>query len=89
MKAQPVAVLAEAVGVTPRNLQEIVRHLINEHGEPIGSATSSPTGYYYISDAREVEEVYQTLRHRALCILQRAAKLKRTTIVTVFGQGEL
>ena len=88
-KAQAVAAVAQFVGVTPRRLQEIVRHLINEHGEPIGSATSRPTGYYFINDAKEIEDVCQALRHRAICILHRVAKLKKSTVVTVFRQGEL
>jgi len=87
--ATPVSVLAGLAGVHQRRLQQIVRHLINEHGQLIGSATSPPTGYYLITCEEEVQEVCGKLRHRAVAILHRVARLKKTSVIEVFGQGEL
>ena len=87
--ATPVPVLARLVGVPERRLQQIVRHLISDHGKLIGSVTSPPTGYYLITCEREVQEVCSRLRHRAISILHRVAKLRKTSVIDIFGQGEL
>jgi hypothetical protein len=87
--ARSVRYLASMVGVPETRLRELVRHLIDDHGACIGSRTGSPPGYYVIEDPDEIEEVYRSLRHRGISILMRAARLKKTSLAEVFGQGEL
>ena len=87
--ARAVPLLAALVGVDHRRLRAIVKHLIEEHGYCIGSTTRKPPGYYMIHDPQELADVYKKLRSRGLSILNRAAKIKKTSVKDVFGQGEL
>jgi len=86
--ARAVTLLAALVGVDHRRLRAVVKHLIEEHGALIGSATSSPTGYYLIDSVEEAQAVCDRLHHRGISILERRARLKKS-IYKLFGQGEL
>ncbi|GAB4485941.1 MAG: hypothetical protein OHK006_12960 [Thermodesulfovibrionales bacterium] len=79
-------IIAQLALVSYNRVREIVSHLVNDHGKLIGSCGK---GYYLIVDPDEVEEVYRSLRHRGLSILYRAGRIKKISVVEVFGQGEL
>lgn len=87
--ARSVRYLASMAAVPEVRLREVVRQLIDEHGVCIGSSTGSPPGYYLIESPEEIDAVYRSLRHRGISILMRAARLKKISLVEVFGQGEL
>lgn len=74
------------VGIPYDTVRATISGLINHHGKLIGSYSR---GYYVIVDPVEVDEVYRSLRHRGIAILFRASRIKKISIVEVFGQGEL
>lgn len=75
--ARGVHWLASMVGLSDVKLREIVRHLIDEHGCCIGSRTGEPAGYYLITEPEEIDEVYRSLRHRGISILEGRRSLER------------
>lgn len=90
--ALSVPFLASMTGISQVQLRATVRHLITHHGYCIGSSTggtNKPPGYYFITEENEIETVYNSLRRRGIKILVRAARLKKISIVEVFGQGEI
>jgi len=87
--ARSVDLLAELTGIQRRHVEKIVRRLIAEHNMFIGSSCGRPSGYYLITDAAEIDQVYESLRHRGIQILMRAAKLKKLSLSEVFGQERM
>jgi hypothetical protein len=81
--------LAREAGLGTRQLQRIIKHLIEDHGEPIGSATVPPTGYYVITDEPEVRAAVAQLEHRLGSLARRIARLRRIAPEEVFGQRRL
>ncbi len=81
--------LAAACGVETRFLQRIVKHLIEDHGEPIGSSTVKPTGYYWLDDPDDVAASVRQLEHRLVSLAVRIARLRKTSVEAVFGQLNL
>jgi predicted transcriptional regulator len=81
--------IAAASGLHWRRVQMIIKHLIEDHNYFIGSSVGNPAGYYMITDEAEINEVYQSLRHRGISTLFRAARLKKISVEAVFNQGVL
>lgn len=82
-KYNPISrtLLADMTGLPAREIQKIVRRLITDFGKNIGSSTDNKNpGYYIVSSLKEAEDVCEGLTRRALRILARVAKLKKTTI---------
>jgi hypothetical protein len=77
--ALPVDEVARRTGIDDRTVQELVKHLIEEHGYPIGSATGDPHGYYWITTAEEQARAEQQLVHRIISIARRLARLRKNT----------
>ena len=91
-KETPVAreQLALLVGVTTREVERIVKHLVERHGCPIGSVCGSRVhGYYVITDAEDLARTAENLRARAMSLLKRLARLRQTTELDVLGQLRL
>lgn len=84
-----VDVVAWQTKIDPTRVRELVSHLIREHGKLIASATSSPPGFFIISDAEELRKHIRSLRHRGIMCLVRAAALSNTSVEEVFGQARL
>ena len=84
-----VEAIAAETGVSGRKVQQIVRHLIEHHGQLIGTASSAPYGNYIMSDPDEIDEVVRSLRHRGIAVLVRASIISKTSVETVFGQARL
>jgi predicted transcriptional regulator len=87
--ARRVDDIAAAANFARRHIEEIVKHLIEDHCYCIGTGTKEPFGYYMITDPAEIENVYASLRRRGISTLYRAARLKKISVQAVFGQGEL
>lgn len=67
-------------------IRQIVRHLTVRHGKLIGSATKNPPGYFIPTNAKEVEMVCKSLRHRALSILYRECRIRGIGFPELLGQ---
>jgi len=74
-------------GMSDVAVRQIVRHLIMEHGILIGSSVSDPPGYYIPESIDEAVAATRSLRHGGIMILMRAARLQKSSVRLVFGQG--
>lgn len=82
--------LAAAVDLDGRRVQQIVKHLVELHQAPIGTATTEPFGYYWIETDAERREVRDGLVRRALSTLKRARAYDRSGwVARLIGQAEL
>ena len=91
-KADAVAVpdLARDTGIDDRRVQQVVKHLVERHQAPIGTATTAPCGYYWIVSDDERREVRDSLVRRALSTLRRARAYDRAGwVARMVGQVEL
>lgn len=79
-EARQIAELAAVTGISERDVQHVVQHLLMDHHWPIGTAMSEPHGNYLIDRLEELEHTVALLRTRGLTSLARAAALKRMTL---------
>lgn len=75
-----VPTLANRIGLTDRMVRRIVKSLIETHGCPIASSPHPPAGYWVPETIPEISETLDSLRGRALSILTRMSRLKRSTL---------
>jgi|CXWL01.1.fsa_nt_gi hypothetical protein len=90
--AIPLRELAETVRITPRVVQQIVKHLIESHHAAIGSITGGDAGvhgYFLIVTREDLEMADRQLTHRIMHTAQRLAHLRRNTPDEVLGQIRL
>ncbi len=86
----PMPTLATALGLPTRDIQLIVKHLVEQHHEPIGSTCArGAAGYFEIRTAEDLACAERDLRHRALSCLRRLARLKAATPDEILGQLRL
>lgn len=78
--------LARRTGIHERTVREIIKHLIEAHGEPIGSTSGDPHGYYMICTADEQQQAEAELQHRIIELARRLASLRKNTPSAVLGQ---
>jgi|LSQX01.1.fsa_nt_gb predicted DNA-binding transcriptional regulator YafY len=89
-QAVGVAELAGRTGLDDRTVREIVKHLVEEYGLPIGSSPGDPAGYYLIQENSERMQVRNSLLRRAVSILRRAKAYEKAGWVnSLIGQLEL
>lgn len=79
-------VLAASAGISERNVQSAVAVLIEQDGQPIGSATAQPAGYYLIETEDELAASLGQLTHRIVSLARRISALKRSTTPVVLQQ---
>ena len=82
-------VLAEAVGVSTRELQSVIQHLINDHGVLIASSCGKPSGYYYPQCIEDYRAGARQLKNRIIQLARRLRKMDQETYEQLFGQGNL
>lgn len=75
-----VTELARTTEMTGRTVRRIVKLLIEDHGCPIASSPHPPAGYFIPAELPEILEALNSLKGRALSILVRMSRLKRTTL---------
>jgi hypothetical protein len=64
--------LAAQTGLSPRRVGQIIKHLVERHGMPIGSTCAWPrAGYWWIATADEALATRNSLLRRAVSILAR------------------
>lgn len=83
----PNLVLATGI-FDERLLRKLVRHLIDDHGFCIGSSAASVRPGYFLAETKaERIQTAKSLRHRAMSILKRAARVERNSILATFKKG--
>lgn len=89
-RGRPAAIgkaeLSAEIGVCERTLRDIIKHLIEEHHEPIGSCSGAPAGYFYINSEAELNLAMHELRTRIIEMAKRMAHLKKNSLADVLGQ---
>ena len=78
--------LAALMGSHDRDIRLTIKQLIEEQGALIGSATSKPAGFYWITSQAELDVVKKGLRARGLSCFVRLAKLDNTSLESLLGQ---
>lgn len=84
-----MSALAEAVGISTRELQQIIQRLINGRGVAIASATGRNHGYYLPETAEEYKAATDQLKHRIIALAHRIRSLDRAAYEEIFGQGNI
>jgi hypothetical protein len=82
--------IASATGVRPRDVQAIVKFLVEERSVAIGSAVSEPFGYYMIRSEQELRLNFQHFVRRGVSNLKHARAYNKASIVgPIVGQLEI
>jgi len=80
--AMSVGEVARAANLHSRVAQDVVKGLIEVHGVPVGTSSSSTRpGWYLCATAEELSQNREALRHRALSVLRRAKAFDPRRIV--------
>ena len=78
--------LARMTCIDPRRVRDIVKHLVEGHGDLIGSSIAKPYGYYVPVTTDEVDAVTKQLYHRLVSLAVRISRLKKISVEAVLGQ---
>lgn len=81
--------LAAQAGLSVRHSRQVIAHLIERHGQPIGSASRFPAGYFVVETAEEAAQAAQELRSRIVRLAMRLARLQRNTPADCLAQLRL
>lgn len=84
-----MSALAEAVEISTRELQDVIKHLIEDHGVLIASATGRFHGYFYPASEAEYKAAVDQLRHRIISLARRIRAIDRQAFEDIFGQGRM
>lgn len=87
--AVSMSALAELVGISTRELQSIITHLIQDHDIMISSATGRNHGYYYPATEAEYKAGAMQLVHRITALSKRLIKYDKLAHEKLFGQQRL
>lgn len=79
-EAMSVSLFTIRTGLSDRMVRKLVKALIEIHGCPIASSPHPPAGYYVPGTLPEISETLDSLKGRALSILTRMSRLRRTTL---------
>lgn len=80
-------VLAQRLGMSPRNLRCVISQLRNEAGRPICGRPA--TGYFIAVTPEELRDACAFLRRRAMHSLRLLRQMRRTSMPTLMGQLNL
>lgn len=72
-----VSTLMETVPLSDRQIRKIVRYLINEELQPLGSKSSLPAGYFRVMNIDDYIEAISNLNPRSKKIEERALNLAK------------
>ena len=87
--------LASAVGawhakpLHTRELQDVIKHLIEDHGVLIASATGRNHGYYYPVTEDELISARAQIIHRIQSLARRLRAIDKEAYEEIFGQGRM
>lgn len=85
-EAMSVSLLTVRTGLSDRMMRRVVKALIEVHGCPIASSPQPPAGYFVPEALPEILASLESLRGRALSILTRMSRLRRTTLRATVDQ---
>jgi hypothetical protein len=89
-RAISMHVISGLTEITTREIQAIVKYLVEERHRPIGSSMGRPFGYFWITSEQERRSVRNHFVRRALSTLQHAKAYDADAIVApIVGQLEL
>jgi len=89
VKAVPANALAYAAGVSTTRARQVIKHLIEDHGLLICSATGVPAGYFYPETKEEYKAGVNQLVHRIISLAKRVRAMDQESFEGVFGQLKL
>ena len=79
--------ITRRTGLSERKVQQVIRSLRMQRGEPIGAAVEEPMGYYIAERQEELADMARALRSRALKVLAIAARFSKRSMRMEFDQG--
>lgn len=79
--------LATKAGVSERKVRAIIAHLVDSHGQLIGSHPSR--GFFMIVDREDMDLAERQLKSRALKILKRWSRLTKQPVPALARQLEM
>lgn len=85
-QAVSVRDLTATTGLSDRMVRKIVKALIEVHSCPIASSPQPPAGYFVPEALPEIMESLDGLKGRAMSILVRMSRLRRTTLRDTIDQ---
>ena len=87
-KAISMRDLAVAVGLgeDTRTLQDLIKHLVEEHREPIGSSPTQPNGYFMIKTADDQKTAFKHIDSRIISLAKRKARIVGNTPAEVLRE---
>jgi hypothetical protein len=82
--------ISRLTSIPTREVQTLVKILVEQHSQPIGTSTRRPFGYFWIATNDERREVRDHFVRRALSNLEHARAFDRDGIAAKYlGQLEL
>lgn len=82
--------IAWLTGRSTRDIQAIVKFLVEERSVPIGTAVSKPFGYYLIRRESELRDNYRHFVRRGVSNLKHARAYNKASVVgPIVGQLEI
>lgn len=78
--------LADKLGIDTRMLEEQIKHLVEEHREPIGSAVGKQHGYFIIKTAGDQKAAYGHINSRIISLAKRKARIVGNTPADVLEE---
>jgi hypothetical protein len=81
--------LAGVMNMSTRQLQALIAHLIESHGQLICSACGKHHGYYMPANEEEYLAGVTQLKNRIISLAKRMRALDKQAYVKIFGQGEM
>ena len=81
--AMPAGDLAQRAQIDPRDMREVINHLIITHGRSIGSSAGRGGGYFLIKTEAERDKFNKAFRARGITGLQKAAAINQSSVLEV------
>jgi hypothetical protein len=81
--------VAEHAGCATRQVQVIIKHLVEEHGCKIGSSTGKPHGYFWIVDPEDLARFEGQLKGRIIETARHLRAINKNALADVMGQLKL
>jgi hypothetical protein len=79
--------LATLINVSTRRLQDIIKHLIEDHCIFIGSTCGKQHGYWLPTDEEDYRAAVDQLKHRIISLARRIRAIDKQAFQEIFGQG--
>jgi hypothetical protein len=81
-----VSRLVNLCGTSDVQIRQTVKHLVEDHGCLIVSATGAPAGFYFPADRQEFKKGVAQYVHRIASLARRVRAMDRAAYEKIFGQ---